>query len=121
MPVSRIMAVILLLITLSLGVLLAQVTGERNAVKAKLEGKTEQLDDAKSERDELKFRATRCEAALNQQNIDLSNTQQQSIVESGKANERADQVLASLPDKIAKDRLANTVASANKWMVELFK
>lgn len=121
MPVSRIMAVILLLITLSLGVLLAQVTGERNTAKIDLGNAKENLKEKKDELDAAKFRAVRCEAALFQQNIDISNTQQQSIVESGKANERADQVLATLPDKIVKDRLANTVASANKWMVELFK
>lgn len=128
MPFMKPMAAVLLVLTLCLGVLLALVVGQRNVARTQLKSTVETLQDKKqelqdtdSQLNEFKFKFNRCEASLNQQNINLSNQQQEAIAAEGTALERADKVLANLPSKIAQDRQATTVASANEWMGDLFK
>ena len=128
MPFSRTMAAILLGITLSVGVLFALVVTERNAARAALETTKEtlkekkaDLNDTKSQLDEYKFKFNGCDASLKQQNIYLSQLQQEAIASGLEATGRADQTLAALPSQIANDRAAVTVVSVNKWMGELFR
>ena len=128
MPFSRTMAAVLLGITLSVGVLFALVITERNAARdalkatqATLKEKKDDLKDTKSELNEFKFKFNGCEASLNQQNIYLSQMQQEAIASGLAASGRADETLAALPSQIANDRAAVTVVSVNKWMGELFR
>lgn len=127
--ILKIAAVSLLVFSLVIGALLVLTIGERNVAQTALEGKTEQLQDkteqleeeaGKRKSAEVNFNG--CQAALGKLNEATSLGQQEALASAAESSGRASAVLATLPEKIAQDRLAKaSPAAANKWLEDLLK
>lgn len=121
MPVTKILAGVMLVLTLGLGVLLAQVVGERNVAETDLKSTKETLKSTKDDLKDAKADATLCVSTLAQQNLYIAQMQQDALASGYDAIARADEVLSALPKQIADDRKDVSLVATNKWMVELFK
>lgn len=121
MPVTRILAGILLILSMGLGVLLAQVVGERNVAETDLKSTKETLDSTKESLKESDAAATLCVSTLAQQNLYIAQMQQEALAQGYDSIARADEVLSTLPSQIAADRKEVSLAAVNRWMTELFK
>jgi len=123
MPISNILASVLLVITLCMGILLAQVNGEKAVLATNLDNAKLQIDEEQRKSKGAKEDFAGCQSALlNSSNL-IAAQSKSSADEESAANSRADRTLAALPALISKDRLAsnNSAAASNKWMQELFK
>lgn len=130
--IMKILAVSLLVFSLVIGVLLAVTIGERNTAQTalqhttvELKEKKEDLKEEKEKREQAETEFNGCQAALGVQNKALQEGQQIALSSAAESVERAGAVLATLPQKIAADRLSVAIgpapAAANKWMEALFK
>lgn len=119
MEVTKVLAGILLILTLGLGVLLAQVVGERNVARTDLSNKTEQLGTVRDQLEEKKEEINNCLGSLERQRHAVAAASDAAIADQASSQERADKVLTTLPSKIAKDRSYKSLADTNRWMKEL--
>lgn len=119
MDVMKILAGILLILTLGLGVLLAQVVGERNVAQTSLDNKTEQLDEAKDQLEEKKSEVSNCLGSLELQRKSVLAAQAQAEWDRIASQDRAETVLTTLPSQIEKDRTYKSLADTNRWIKEL--
>ncbi|MNQ55094.1 hypothetical protein D3C85_691770 [compost metagenome] len=121
MPVSRILIVVLAVIAFSLGVLLAQVTGERNVARTEATVATDTLREKSADLTSSQEEHALCTAALKSQNQQLADTQVARVVDQAEGDKRADTVLATLPQRIASDRTSQASAvQATLWVERLF-
>lgn len=129
--IMKIVAISLLVFSLAIGALLVLTIGERNVAQTALEGKTEllkttkdSLEEEEAKRKKAEAENNGCQAALGKQNQLIATGQQEAIASAADSVERAGQVLATLPDKIAQDRIVKVgpaPAEANKWLEALLK
>lgn len=136
--ILKIVAISLLVFSLTIGALLVLTIGERNVAKTALKGKSEVLEttkkvleektdqviEEKAKRQQAETEFNGCQAALGEQNKLISGGQQQALASAKESVERAGAVLSTLPEKIAQDRIAVSgaaPAAANKWLEDLLK
>lgn len=126
MQITKILAAVMLVITMGLGVLLAQVVGERNVAQTKLESASETLDSQgkalekiEDALDSSKKEVTNCLGSLELQRAAYALLSKQAADETKASVGRADTVLTSLPAQISKDREYRTLSQANAWIKEL--
>lgn len=136
--IMKIIAVSLLVFSLVIGALLVLTIGERNVAQTALESTKEVLEttkevleekkgqviEEKTKRQQAEVEFNGCQAALGEQNKGIAEGQQQALASAADSVQRAGEVLSTLPEKIAQDRIAKAgpaPAEANKWLEGLLK
>lgn len=129
---SRILGLVLLVITFSLGILLAMTIGEKNVAeqaltnaRATIKQQDIKIKDESDQKEQARQDFSGCKAELMKQNTEAST--QAFAAEDAKraADARVEITLAGLPAAIAKDRqpliTGQGPALATRWVQELFK